>query len=80
MAIEYAIVTSLKTQRLWPEAVKALQSKYEDKWPGKVRLVRYDAGSGVRSCLPMLRECVPSYTCFLFRASPALFGRVRSPR
>ena len=65
MTIEYAIVTSLKTQRLWPEAVKALQSKYEDKWPGKVRLVRYDAGSGVRSCLPMLRECVPSYTCFL---------------
>ena len=62
-------MTSPKTRRLWPKAVEALRSKYEQKWPGKVRLVEYDTAAGgdacVRRCLPELREYLPSYTCFL---------------
>ena len=65
MVVHYAIVTSSETQKRWPRAVKALRTKYEEKWPGMVRIFRYDSESGVRSVLPTLRECSPSYTCFL---------------
>ena len=63
--VEYVIVTSLKTRSLWPRAVEALQLKYEQKWPGMVRLVEYNTADGVRSCLSSLREHLPSYTCFI---------------
>ena len=65
MVVQYVIVTSSKTLQLWPRAVEALQTKYEEKWPGMVRLVKYDQANGVRSSLPALREHLPSYTCFL---------------
>ena len=65
MGVQYVIVTSFKTLQQWPRAVEALQTKYEEKWPGMVRLIKYDTASGVRSCLSALREHFPSYTCFL---------------
>ena len=65
VAVQYVIVTSSKTQQLWPRALKALQDKYEGKWPGMVRLVTYDSENGVRNTLEVLRHYSPSYTCFL---------------
>ena len=67
MAVQYAIVTSQRTQHLWPRALEALRSKYEHKWPGRVRLVTYDesAVGSVRNALLTLRQHSPSFTCFL---------------
>lgn len=62
---QYVIVTSFKTQQLWPRALKALQTKYEEKWPGMVHLVTYDSENGVYSTLPALRQYSSSFTCFL---------------
>ena len=67
MAVQYAIVTSVRSLDVWPRAVEALRSKYEEKWPGKVRLITYDSAApgGVRNSLPSLRDHSPSFTCFL---------------
>ena len=74
------IVTSQRTLGLWPRAMEALRCKYEEKWPGRVRLTTYDDSvpGGVTNTLGSLRQHSPSYTCFLEHHSLSSRDFVRS--